>query len=461
MKKYYIGIDLGTSSLKALALYKDGECINAKKRYEKEGTEGWKIALKGALSELFESISPEMIAGVGFSSQVGTYITDSGEVIGWNSSAGKDELDEIKSKISQDEFIKELDMPHPDIISYPLPRLRYIKKNYPNCKRVVMPKELLIKELTGELVTDNFSQRGIAHTKNGEYSKALLEKLGLNFELAPIKSPTDLAGYTTEYAEKEYGLKKTTPVYLGCNDFFAGLIGMGITKADKVFDLSGTSEHIGKISNEFETGNFVSGRFFEGFIAYGGTKASGVSSSFAIENFGLSDVTAELVLDNPPIFLPYLKGERAPIYDENAKGVFFGITDKTDKKLMAYSVLEGIVFSLYDIAQSLNIKGADKMICGGGSANDMVMARLKAELFGCEIVGVLNNETSALGAAMLASVGAGEFKNLTDAAEKVVKYKTLTEPSGSLRDILLKRFAIYKSLYANLKQNFVDFSNIQ
>ncbi|MBQ7799907.1 MAG: hypothetical protein IJ370_05390, partial [Oscillospiraceae bacterium] len=350
--------------------------------------------------------------------------------------------------------------PHPDIISYPLPRLCYIKKKYPNCKKVVMPKELLIKELTNELVTDNFSQRGIAHTKNGEYSKALLEKLNLDFELAPIKKPTDLAGYSTGYAEKEYGLKKGTPVYLGCNDFFAGLVGMGITKADKVFDLSGTSEHIGKISSEFETGNFVSGRFFDGFIAYGGTKASGVSSTFAIDNFGLEGVGADLVLQNPPIFLPYLKGERAPIYDENAKGVFFGITDKTDKKLLSYSVLEGIVFSLYDIAQSLNIKSTDKMICGGGSANDMVMARLKAELFGCEIVGVLNKETSALGAAMLAAVGAGEFENLDVAAEKTVKYKTLTAPDGSLKDVLLKRYAIYKSLYANLKQDFVNFSNL-
>ncbi len=460
MKKYYVGIDLGTSSLKALALTKDGECINAKKRYEKEGTGGWKIALKGALDELLSEISADEIAAIGFSSQVGTYITDSGEVISWNSSAGKAELEEIKSKISQDEFLREIDMPHPDIISYPLPRLCYIKKKYPDCKRVVMPKELLIKELTGELVTDTFSQRGIANTKSGQYSKALLEKLELDFELAPIKNPTDLAGYVTEKAENEYGLKKGTKVYLGCNDFFAGLVGMGVVESDKVFDLSGTSEHIGKISHALEIGDFVSGRFFEGFIAYGGTKASGVSSTFAIENFGLDGVSAELVLEKPPIFLPYLKGERAPIYDENAKGVFFGITDKTDKKLLSYSVLEGIVFSLYDIAQSLNIKGADKLICGGGSANDMVMAKIKAELFGCEIVGVLNNETSALGAAMLAAVGAGEFENLKSAAKAVVKYKTITEPDGSLREILLKRFAIYKSLYANLKQDFVNFSNL-
>lgn len=460
MKKYYVGIDLGTSSLKALAVTKNGEYVNAKKRYEKEGTEGWKIALKDALAELLSKISADEIAAVGFSSQVGTYVTDSGEVISWNSSAGKEELCEIKSKISQEEFLKEIDMPHPDIISYPLVRLSYIKKNYPDCKRVVMPKELLIKELTGELVTDTFSQRGIANTKSGQYSGALLEKLGLDFELAPIKKPTDLAGFVTEKAENEYGLKKGTQVYLGCNDFFAGLIGMGVVESDKVFDLSGTSEHIGKISNSLEIGEFVSGRFFEGFIAYGGTKASGVSSTFAIENFGLEDVSADLAYKNPPIFLPYLKGERAPIYDENAKGVFFGMTDKTDKKLLSYAVLEGIVFSLYDIAQSLSVENAKELICGGGSANDIVMAKIKAELFGCSIVGVLNNETSALGAAMLAAVGAGEFKGLKQAAEAVVKYKTITEPDGRLREILLKRFAIYKNLYTNLKQSFVDFSNL-
>lgn len=458
MGNKYLGIDLGTSSIKLLLKEVNGKTVTVKKKYESPAPIGWLDALKSALWELKSQVDTAEISAIGLSSQVGSYLTDTGEVLSWNDNIGKEELCEIKRKFSRETFLSELDMDHPDLISYPLPRLLYIKRHFPNCKKVIMPKELIAGELTDKISSDVFSWRGLAHTKNGKYSQKLLDSLGIDFELPPLFNPTDKIGCVTEFAAQKYGLKEGTPVFAGCNDFFAGLLGMGVLENGSFFELSGTSEHIGSISDSISKSSLISGRFFENFVTYGGTKASGVSCSFAMDNFGLNGVTASEVLSSPPIFLPYLTGERAPIYDENARGVFFGINGKTDSKALAYSVLEGVVFSLFDIAQNLDTNGSTRLITGGGSAQDSVMAKLKAELWGVEIAVCEENDTSALGAAMLAMVGNGEYASLSDAIEKTVCYKTIAKPSGEYKEILLKRFEIYKNLYKNLKQSFDAFS---
>ena len=460
MKKYYLGIDLGTSSVKLLLVTAEGESIRAKCRYDAVGLDGWRKALKSAFADLQKAADLSEVAAVAISSQVGTYITDSGDVIGWNSNAGTEELAEIKAKISDSEFSEEIDMIHPNLISYPLPRLLYIKRHYPNCKKVIMPKEFLLTELTGNTVTDIFSQRGICYPDKKQYTEKLMKKLELDFELAPIKLPTDLAGGVTKAAAETYGLAENTPVYIGCNDFFAGLLGLGAYDCGTVFELSGTSEHLGVITEERMDGKFVSGRYFNGNATYGGTKASGMACDFAIKTFGLDGLCEDIVYNDPPIFLPYLKGERAPIFDENAKGVFFGISDKTTSKEMAYSVLEGVVFSLYHIGRALSIENVKEIKVGGGSAGDVLMTRLRAELFGCPVVRAAENESSALGAAMIAMVGSGRFGSLKEAVGAVVKYSHTELPDGKLREKLLQRFEIYEKLYPCLAKEFEEFSNL-
>ena len=461
MKKYYLGIDLGTSSVKLLLVTADGESIRAKCRYDAMGLDGWRNALKKAFGELREKADLSQISAIAISSQVGTYITDSGDVIGWNTNAGAEELVEIKAKISDEKFAEEIEMVHPNLISYPLPRLLYIKRHYPDCKKVIMPKEFLLCELTGNTVTDIFSQRGICHPEKKQYTQKVMEKLELNFELAPICLPTDLAGGVTKAAAESYGLAENTPVYIGCNDFFAGLLGLGVYDCGTVFELSGTSEHLGVITEERMDGKFVSGRYFNGNATYGGTKSSGMACDFAIKTFGLEGLSADIVYNDPPIFLPYLKGERAPIFDENAKGVFFGISEKTTKQEMAYAVLEGVVFSLYHISKALSLENVKELKVGGGSAGDVIMTKLRAALFGCRIVRAAENESSALGAAMIAMIGSGRFGSFEEAICAVVKYSHTEEPDGKLREQLLKRFAVYEQLYPSLTKQFEDFSKLK
>lgn len=457
MKKNFLGVDIGTSSVKALLLCEDGSILKHKQNYKEISINGWRDAIKSVL----KNFSDKNITAVSFCSQVGTYILDDEKIIEWNSSAGKEQLNLIKEVITKEEFIEEISMNHPDIISYPLPRYLYVKEHYPNAKKICMPKEYFIEQLTGNYVTDKYSMRGIANLKNNEYSKKLLEKFNVSFNLPKIVEPTALCGYVSERAEKEFFIKKGTPVFVGCNDFFAGLLGMGIIKEGQCFDLSGTSEHFGVITENIINTNMVSGSYFYKNATYGGTKSSGVSCAFAMENFGLEEMDFKNELEkNPPIFLPYLTGERAPIFDENARGVFFGISDKTDKKALAYSVLEGVLFSLYDIADNLGDTKTDCVICGGGSTVNAEFSKMKATLFGKRIINAIEKDVSALGASLIAMVGCGYKNDFACAVSEYVKYEESVLPEQEYRLKMLKRFDIFRSIYKNLKIEFEKFKEI-
>ena len=272
--------------------------------------------------------------------------------------------------------------------------------------------------------------------------------------------PTDLAGTVTPEASATYGLPQGIPVYVGCNDFFAGLLGMGIYDIGTAFALYGTSAHVGMITQAPQSGRIVSGPYFHGCATYGGTKASGAACDFAMQNFGIDGLTPEISCENPPIFLPYLAGERAPIYDENAKGVFFGITDKTTSAHMAYAVLEGVVFSLYHIYTSLNARTPTRLITGGGSALNPTMAKLTAALFGCEVCRAKENDASALGAALLAMTGSGIYASIEQAAQAAADYELAAIPDERLGNRLQARFSVYQSLYGDLKHTFEKFREL-
>ena len=459
-KPYYLGIDLGTSAVKAIARSPDGDTQKARQTYASQSPEGWTDAVKTLLSGLLPQLTGP-VAAVAFCSQVGTYVIDGNQMLSWQSSAGKEELEEIRSRISCEEFIDAISMPHPELVSYPLPRLLYIQKHFGHDCQVLMPKELLIRELTGQTVTDLYSMRGIANLKTGQYAHSLLKKLDIRLALPPLKQPTDLAGFVSEAAQTAYGLPAGTPVYLGCNDFFAGLLGMGILDSGDAFDLSGTSEHVGFLSGQLTPQGFVSGPYFDGICTYGGTKASGSSCDLAIRNFGIEDLSLSILQTRkPPLFLPYLAGERAPIFDEEARGVYFGLDAGTDNAALAYATLEGVVFSLYHIADSMGLPTPNRLVCGGGSARNELMNRLRATLFGCKVVTVREQDTSALGACILAMAGSQAYPSLRHAVHGCVAYDNVFHPENAYRELLLKRFSVYRELYPNLRHSFHHFHSI-
>lgn len=448
-KKSVLGIDLGTSSVKVLQRYADGTVIKSKRSYKGTGTAAWWDAVCKALSEA----ALQDVEAIGLSSQVGTYILDGQDIIRWDCGIGAEELAQIKKQYSRELFLKEISMPHPNIASYPIPRLKYIREHYPDVKKVCQPKDFICEQLTGNWVTDPYSWRGLANLETKKYSTYFLNAIGLTKEHLPeIIGPTALAGYTRESVMLPAGI----PVYVGLNDYYASLLGMGIQNVGDMFDISGTSEHLGIIECSVNVDTkLVSGPYVHDNVHYGVTASSGASLDFGLQLCENRKIALEAEKKrNPPIFLPYLNGERAPIWDADARGMFFGISTGCSKEDMAYAVMEGVVFSLYHIYESMGKPDAAMMRIAGGAAVNSVLNQLKAEMFGIPAAVMEEKDTSALGAAMAAAVGAGWYADFGEAAADLCKIRERIEPDGTYREWLEKRFSIYKKLYPAVKEQY-------
>lgn len=444
-----LGIDLGTSSVKMILKSYDGAAVKVKEGYEETTPAGWRNAVKKALAGL----DLTCLAAIGLSSQVGTYIINGKDVIGWGGKEGTEELEEIRKCYSRELFLEEISMPHPNIISYPIPRLMYIKKHYPDVQKVCQPKDFLYEMLTGKCVTDHYSWRGLANLISGQYSQKLLDGIGFSAQKLPELKGVLAAAYTKEIPLDGNVLPSGIPVFTGMNDFFASLLGMGVYKTGNLFDITGTSEHLGvtEPSVNLDT-ELVSGPYLSGNVHYGVTASSGASLHFCMRMFGQMEIAPkEMLKNNPPIFLPYLNGERAPIWDPDARGLFYGIHGACEKGDMAYAVLEGVVFSLCHIYEYMGRPRANMMRVSGGAASNHTLNELKAEMFGVPVLVPEETDTSALGAWMAAAVGLGWFTDFEDAIGQVCKTKEIIKPCGRYQKILQQRFEIYKELYPAVK----------
>lgn len=460
MSKSVVGIDLGTSSVKVVQRYADGTIFKVREVYEEICPDAWWKAICKALSQ----IELEEIDAIGLSSQVGTYIVDDVHVIGWNAAIGAEELAAIKKEYDTECFMREISMPHPNIISYPIPRLRYIKKTYPQFQKVGMPKDFICKQLTGNWVTDPYSWRGLANLEKKTYSSYFLKELDICEEQLPkMLDFTEAAGYTKEISLGEKVLPKGIPVYVGLNDYYAGLLGMGIHKVGDMFDISGTSEHLGILEEQVNIATeMVSGPYLQKQVHYGVTASSGVSIKYGLQLYACEHLDLTKIQEkHPPIFLPYLNGERAPIWDADARGMFFGIGENCSKEEMYYAVMEGVVFSLYHIYEKMGKPPANQMKVAGGAAVSTVLNQLKAELFGIPVAVLEESDTSALGAVMVARLGQGDYETIGAAAEDSCKIREIIEPTGKNQKWLKKRFAIYKELYPAVKMQYQKWKEIE
>lgn len=458
-KKSVLGIDLGTSAVKILQRFKDGQVVKEKEPYQEISPKGWWEAISRAMRRM----ELESVEAIGLSSQVGTYIVDGELVISWNDPIGGEELAELKGTYSQEEFLAEISMPHPNIISYPLPRLLYIKKTYPAFQKVCQPKDFICEKLTGKCMTDPYSWRGLANLNAKTYSKKFLKEMGIAEDMLPqMIDYTEAVGDTVKDAVPGSNLKEGVQVYVGLNDYYASLLGMGIWDTGDMFDITGTSEHLGILEEVVNMKTeMVSGPYLRHHVHYGVTGSSGASLDFGLQfsQTGEMDM-GETLKHKPPIFLPYLNGERAPIWDGNAKGVYFGIRAGCSKEDMAYAVLEGVTFSLYHIYEKMGQPEAKVMYTAGGAAINRTLGKLKAELFDIPVKILKEHDTSALGACMVAELGVKWHQSVEEALTSSVEVEETLYPTGNYQEILKQRFAVYKELYPTLKNNFKQLGGI-
>ena len=355
-------------------------------------------------------------------------------------------------------------MDHPSIASYPIPRLMYIKEHYDPIATVCQPKDYICQWLTGNRVTDPYSWRGLANLEKKSYSAFFLEVLGIREDMLPrLTDCTGFAGVTKEIPLPGKLLPANIPVYVGLNDYYAALLGMGIGNTGDLFDISGTSEHLGVIEDRIVSGtSLVSGPYIKHNVHYGVTASSGASMQFGLQ---LADGAAcdleKMHKTHPPVFLPYVNGERAPIWDPDARGMFFGIGENCTQEDLAYAVFEGVVFSLYHIYETMGSPEVKAMVVSGGTAVSESLNALKAEMFGIPVITLEENDTSALGAALVAAVGALWYPDLEAAAAASVKIKKTVIPTGDHQKWLRERYSLYKELYPAVKDQYARLKELR
>ena len=454
------GIDLGTSSVKIACVDREGNIQKASCRYKENTVEEWLRAIR----ESFHQLDTQKITAISLSSQVGTYIAG-GKVLSWRDGGGEEELKELQETFTPEEFVTEISMVHPSLTSYPIPRIHYIqKRTEPDHipQNICQPKECICRYLTGRNTSDQYSWRGLANQQTGKYSRKFLTYLGVSEESLPtLQSPFERAGYLLEKPAEECGLKPDIPVYTGCNDFYASLLGMGIVKPGDCFDVTGTSEHMGMITENLVTDEqVIASPYLNGCVAYGVTASSGASLDLGLRELDLANVRYEIYRNKKkmPIFLPYVNGERAPIYDSEARGVFFGIEADTTKEDMAYAVMEGVAFSIWHIMEALPKEDIHQIICAGGATRNKELLQLKADLFGIPFVRAKEEDTSAYGACMIGAVGEGWYPNIETAVGSMCSYDEAILPHENRK--LQDRFQLYKKIYRDLQQEFKEFRRI-
>lgn len=486
-----LGIDLGTSSVKAMLLDSfQGVLAVETSRYdvripreghaEQEPEKWWEetkkvlIKLKDEHKEAFEQIE-----AVGFSGQMhGIVLADEKgnplrPAILWLDQRSQKELEQIHQKMDFEKMGRIFK--NRVYTGFGFPSLMWVKEHEPEIlaktRWVLLPKDFIRYKITGKIASDvtDASSTTIFNTAERTWAYDIIREFGLPPEIfPPCGESMEIAGYVTEKCERECGLKEGIPVVYGAGDQQAQSIGNGIYEEGRIICNIGTGGQISAYvkepvyDKELRTHTFCH-PIEKGYTIYGATLCSGMSLNWLkdkilnINDFGqLSRMAGEIVPGSEGlVYLPYLTGERTPHMNPCAKGMFAGLTLSHDRRHMARAVMEGVTMSLRDsltIFQELNIK-CDTIIASGGGAKSHEWLQMQADIFHKKVIVCEVGEQACLGACILAGVGCGIFDTMKQAIERFVVFRDkVYMPDPENEKLYDKQYERFRTLYRNNKE---------
>jgi xylulokinase len=364
--------------------------------------------------------------------------------------------------------------------------MRWLKDNEPDnyCSTEVFghANTYIAKVLTGNFGMDysNASLTGLFDQVNTmNWSTALCEVYGVDIKKLPELKPSyQVIGHLSKQGSQIMGLREDVPVVMGGADSACSAFAAGAIEEGDVFETAGTSNVLAvcsakpSLESRFLNRNHV---VPQRWLGMGAMVAVGAAFRWVrdvlgfTENYvaGLSGLDVynmlceEAACSQPGaggvIFLPYMSGERSPIWDPNARGVFFGLNLKTTKNDLIRAVLEGGIYGLkanLEIAEVLLKREVNSLTVVGKGSNNHFLNQLKADIT-CKELRVLKfNETAVMGAALLGGVAVGVYKDCGDAVRAIVKEHKTYLPDYQNEDIYRSFYNLYKNLYPSLKDHF-------
>lgn len=476
----YVGIDLGTSAVKLLLMDGEGKIQKIVSReyplyfphpgWSEQKPEDWYEQVMDGMKELIAEADKSKVAGISFGGQMhGLVILDKEDqvirpAILWNDGRTYEECDYLNNVIGKEKLSEYT--ANISFTGFTAPKILWVKNKEPeNFKKIVkimLPKDYIAYKLTGVNCTDVSDASGmlLMDVKNRRWSKEMCEICGISEEMLPkLYESYECVGTVKPEIARELGIPETVKVAAGAGDNAAAAVGTG-TVGDGMCNISlGTSGTIFISSEKFGVDKNNALHAFahaDGHYHLMGCMLSAASCNkwWMDEIIGTSDYGAEqkkigALGENHVYFLPYLMGERSPHNNPNARGTFIGMTMDTTRADMTQAVLEGVAFALrdsFEVAKSLGIKIERTKICGGG-AKSPLWKKMIANILNLKVDVIESEEGPALGGAMLAAVACGEYKNVEEAAAKIVRIVNTVEPEEELVNKYDERYQQFRQIY--------------
>ncbi len=496
--KTFLGIDSGTSGIKAVLVdengkilatgYQEIDLITPKQMWVEQDPRDWWSACKYAVNEAVRG-HKDTVAGIGLSGQMlGAVMMDKNKellenCLIWLDQRAYAEVDVLRADIGMP---KLLDLTHNvPLTGYWGPKLMWIKKNRPDLferiAHVLFPKDYLRFCMTGDIAVEVSDASGsyLFDIAKRKWSEEMMALCALPTHIFPqrVLESHDVAGVLTEQAAKELGLNAGVPVVAGAGDQPACAIGNGIVEEGMVSATIGTSGVVfaatqKPIKDDLEAVILAYCHAIpETYTFFGCTLGAGGSFKW-LRDVVVNGFKAEGEKLNYPqitacaeqarcgseglLFLPYLNGERTPHPDPYAKGVFTGLTYRHGMPELCRSVMEGVTFSLRDTIEGLKAKNIalNEIRASGGGAKSDLWLQIQADIFGSTVVTTNVEEAGCVGAAILAAVGTGFFATEKEACEAWIKREKTIEPNAKNVPLYDDLYAIYRDMYDAMKDSY-------
>ncbi len=485
----YIGVDLGTSAVKLLMMDSEGKIQKiVSKEYplyfphpgwSEQKPEDWFEKSMEGIRELTAECDKSQVAGISFGGQMhGLVALDKDDhvirpAILWNDGRTGEETDYLNQVIGKDKL--SLYTANIAFAGFTAPKILWMKKheleNFAKISKIMLPKDYLAYKLSGSFCSDVSDASGtlLLDVKNRCWSKEMIEICGIKEEQLPkLYESYEVVGTLKPEIAQELGLSADVKVIAGAGDNAAAAVGTG-TVGDGMCNISlGTSGTIFISSKNFgvdEHNALHSFAHADGNYHLMGCMLSAAScnkwwneeilktTDFAAEQAGIQKLG-----ENQVFYLPYLMGERSPHNDPDARATFIGMTMDTTREDMTQAVLEGVSFGLRDsleVARSLGLKIERTKICGGG-AKSPLWKKMIANIMNMKVDVIESEEGPALGGAMLAAVGCGEYPDVETIAAKMVKVVDTVEPDPELVAKYEERYQKFRKIYPTVKGLFKE-----
>lgn len=486
---YYIGIDLGTSSIKLLLVDETGQIWHTVTReypllfpqpgWSEQEPAHWWQAVREGIPALLQGFDAAKVAGIGAGGQMhGLVALDEADqvirpAILWNDGRTFREVDYLNDTIGR-ERLSALTA-NIAFAGFTAPKLLWMRRNEPEnfhrIRRIMLPKDYINYKLTGVHCCDYSDASGmlLLDVQHKCWSREMLDICGITQEQMPrLYESFQCVGTLLPEVAAELGLPADVKVCAGAGDNAAAAVGTGVVGAGGCNISLGTSGTIFISSDKFgvdpHNGLHAFAHADGGYHLMGCMLSAASCNKWFMEDILGSDDYAGLQTQITPdklgrshvYFLPYLMGERSPINDTSARGTFIGMTMDTSRADMLQAVLEGVAFAIrdsFEVARSLGIAIPRSMICGGGSKSPL-WRQMIADILGIPLDIPVTEQGPGYGGAMLAMVACGVFESVQQAADKLVRVKDTVQPDPERVALYEKRYQQFRQIYPACRELF-------